>query len=212
MTTETNTKFSEDIRAASWALHQSAEGSHFMSDLLAGEISRERYAHYVGQLYHVYSVIEEAAKAMRNDPIAGPFVQDELTRLPAIAADLQYFFGADYDGPLDPTDGTREYCDRLREACFAWSGGFVAHHYTRYMGDLSGGQYIGKVVEKTYELENHDGARFYVFEKIADPKTFKNEYRHRLDTSPWTPEEKQRIIDEVLLAYRLNNRLLAALD
>ncbi len=208
----TTTRFSQAIRAASWTLHGSAEGSHFMRDLLDGEINRERYAHYVAQLYQVYLVLEQAANTMRQDAIAGPFVHDALMRVPALRADLRFFFGDDWAAQVAPTDATQAYCDRLREVGFTWPGGFVAHHYTRYMGDLSGGQMIGRAVERTYDLQDHIGARFYLFEEIADLNAFKNAYRSRLDEAPWDADEKQRIIDEVLLAYRLNTGLLAALD
>ncbi len=212
MTASTDTRFSEELRAASWALHESAEGSHFMRDLMAGEVGRDIYATYIGQLHYVYSVLEEAAAAMKDEPTATPFVRDELSRVPALEADLTFFLGDDWAAAVRPTEATLEYCERLREACFSWHGGFVAHHYTRYLGDLSGGQFIGKSVERAYGLEDHEGARFYLFDQIADPTEFKNEYRRQLDLAQWNEEEKQRIIDEVRLAYRLNTLLLAALQ
>jgi heme oxygenase len=212
MTAEASATFSQAIRSASWALHQSAEGSHFMRDLMEGTIDREVYARYVAQLYQVYAVLEQAADTMRDDPIAGPFMREELRRIPALEADLRYFYGDDWAAELVPTEGTRTYCDRLREVGSGWPGGLVAHHYTRYMGDLSGGQMIGRAVERTYELHDHLGARFYMFDEITDLNEFKNGYRARLDEAPWDADERQRIIDEVLLAYRLNTQLLAALE
>jgi heme oxygenase len=134
MTADTGERFSQTIRAASWALHGSAEGAHFMRDLLEGQIERERYAIYVGQLHHVYTVLEQAAAKMREQPIAAPFVREELTRVPALEEDLRYFFGDDWSSHVHPNAATESYTDRLREVAFTWPGGFVAHHYTRYLG------------------------------------------------------------------------------
>ena len=53
-----------------------------------------------------------------------------------------------------------------------WAGGFVAHHYTRYLGDLSGGQAIGRLMKRHFGFETN-GILFYLFDQIADPKAFK---------------------------------------
>ena len=42
---------------------------------------------------------------------------------------------------------------------------------------------------------------------IADPGAFKDVYREQLDAAPWDAEERERVIDEVLLAYRFNTEL-----
>ncbi|GAA1828589.1 biliverdin-producing heme oxygenase [Actinomadura chokoriensis] len=36
----------------------------------------------------------------------------------------------------------------MREVCFDWP----AHHYTRYLGDLSGGQVIGARIVRGYRI------------------------------------------------------------
>jgi heme oxygenase len=211
MTADTETRFSQAIRQASWTLHQSAEGSNFMGDLMEGRIDRDLYAEYVGQLYCVYEALEAAGQTMKDDEIAGPFVDPALNRLPALEADLRYFYGDEWSAHVRANSATSEYCERLRDVGSNWPGGFVAHHYTRYMGDMSGGQFIGRSVERAYDLKDHQGSQFYWFDEIADLTAYKNDYRSHLDEAPWDADEKQRIIDEVLLAYRLNSRLLAAL-
>ena len=87
-----------------------------------------------------------------------------------------------------------------------WVGGFVAHHYTRYLGDLSGGLFIGKLMQRRFGFDTN-GIGFYIFADIADPKEFKEHYRVQLDSAPWDEAEKERVIDEVLLAYRFNTEL-----
>lgn len=83
--------------------------------------------------------------------------------------------------------------------------GYVAHHYTRYLGDLSGGQIIRGTAEKTWGFERKgDGVRFYVFEQISNPAAFKREYRELLDAVDADDLEKQRIVDECKRAFALN--------
>lgn len=209
MSTEsTITSFSEEIKAASWSLHEDAEESRYMEELLAGKLDLRRYTDLVIQHYYVYRVLEEAAAAMRNNPIAAPFVEDGLTRLPALESDLRALLGDSWPSEIGATSATQAYCDRMSEVCFAWPGGFVAHHYVRYMGDLSGGQFIKRKVEKLYGITPESGTAFYAFGQIGDLNAFKDRYRSLLDAAPWDSEERSRIIDEVLLAYQLNTQLL----
>ena len=79
------------------------------------------------------------------------------------------------------------------------------------MGDLSGGQIIRRMLERAYGYTT-DGLQFYIFGEIPKPKVFKDTYRAKLDAAPLTPEDQQRVIDEVNLAYRLNGDLFAALE
>ena len=99
------------------------------------------------------------------------------------------------------------YVDRINEiAAEHWAGGFVAHHYTRYLGDLSGGQAIRRIMQRQFGFETN-GVGFYLFDQIASPKAFKDTYREQLDAVGWDAAERERVIDEVLAAYRLNTEL-----
>ncbi|MGK5643630.1 biliverdin-producing heme oxygenase, partial [Streptomyces sp. URMC 126] len=78
------------------------------------------------------------------------------------------------------------------------------HHYTRYLGDLSGGQIIRGKAEKAWGFARKgDGVRFYVFEGIDNPAAFKREYRAALDAVPVDDLEKQRIAEECRRAFAL---------
>ncbi len=206
------TSFASELRAATAGSHSAAEQSGFMSALVDGRAGRRGYAGLVAQTYFVYDSLERAADAMRNDEVAGRFVFDELTRLPAIEADLVFLLGTGWRDEVEPTAATAEYVSRLDEVAAASPEAFVAHHYTRYMGDLSGGQFIARAVRSAYQLEGNEGTEFFVFDGIPDLVAFKDEYRRRLDQAPWDATQRQSVIDEVLEAYRLNRELLAGLD
>ncbi|TDB95040.1 biliverdin-producing heme oxygenase [Actinomadura sp. 7K534] len=198
--------FSARLRAATWSDHGDNETSAYMSALVEGRLGRDEYAVLVAQLHPVYELLEGAADRMAADPAAGPFDLPGLRRLEALEADLAFFYGPRWRTRIEPSAATARYCERLREVCFTWPGGFVAHHYTRYMGDLSGGQYIGLQVRKTLDLSaGDDGVRFYRFP--GKPKAYKDRYRDLLDAAPWDVAEQERVIREVKTAYRLNAAL-----
>lgn len=88
----------------------------------------------------------------------------------------------------------------------------MAHHYTRCLGDLSGGQILRDKAERTWGFERKgDGVRFYVFEGIANPAAFKRSYREKLDAIPADELERQRIVSECKWAYSLNTAVFREL-
>jgi heme oxygenase len=198
--------FSTALRERSRSAHSSSEGAGFMSDLMTGEGTREDYIALVVQHWFMYDALERAADRMRRDPVASAFISDELTRLPALEADLEFLIGPDWRETISPVPTTQRYSQRIDDVCASWPGGFVAHHYTRYLGDLSGGQFIGRLMARRFGFDR-DGVAFYLFDGIPDPKVFKEVYRGRLDAAPWDAAEQERIIDEVLLAYRFNTEV-----
>ncbi|WP_144750169.1 heme oxygenase (biliverdin-producing) [Curtobacterium pusillum] len=203
--------FSELLRKRTRRSHGSSAGNGFMHDLLGGRCDVADYAALLGQYSFVYDALERAADRMADHPVAAPFVTSQLTRMPAIRADLEYLVGPDWSELVCPLPATTAYVRRLNEVAAEWPGGFVAHHYTRYLGDLSGGQMIGRMLAEQFGFETN-GILFYIFDQVADPSAFKDTYRAQLDAAPWSPEEQERVIAEVELAYSLNNGLLEGLD
>lgn len=198
--------FSQAVRERTRSGHSESEGATFMSDLIAGLGTKEDYIALVVQHFFIYRALERAADQMKNDPVAAAFVTPELTRLPSLEADLAFLLGHDWSARIVPCAATERYVDRLNEVAATWNGGFIAHHYTRYLGDLSGGQMIAAAMRRQFGFD-HQGLEFYRFEDISDPASYKDTYRAKLDAVLWNEQERENVIDEVLLAYRLNTEV-----
>lgn len=198
--------FSTALRERASGAHSNSEGAGFMADLISGAGTRDDYVALVAQHYFIYEALEAATERMRHDPVASVFISEKLTRLPALQADLDFLVGSDWRERIAPLPTTRRYVERIDQVGATWAGGFVAHHYTRYLGDLSGGVFIGRLMQRRFGFDTN-GVGFYLFDEIADPKAFKDVYREQLDAAPWDEEEKERVIDEVLVAYRFNTDL-----
>ncbi|MCF3104415.1 biliverdin-producing heme oxygenase [Streptomyces roseoverticillatus] len=203
--TAASTSFSTLIRTASHEQHTEAENSTFMSDMLGGRLGVDAYRRYTEQLWFVYRALESTAGSLADDPVAGPFLRPELARTAELERDLAHLGGPDWRSGLTPLPATAQYAARIEECARDWPAGYVAHHYTRYLGDLSGGQIIRGTAEKTWGFARKgDGVRFYVFEAIGNPAAFKREYRELLDALPVDDLEKQRVVDECKRAFALN--------
>jgi heme oxygenase len=206
------TPFSTLIRTASHEQHTEAESSTFMGDMLGGRLGVDAYTRYTEQLWFVYRALEDGAQSLREDPVAGPFIQPELMRAAELERDLTHLRGEGWREGLEPLPATAAYAARVAECAREWPAGYIAHHYTRYLGDLSGGQIIRGTAEKTWGFERKgDGVRFYVFEQIPNPAAFKRDYRELLDAVNADDLEKQRIIDECRRAFALNTAVFREL-
>ncbi|WP_431044731.1 heme oxygenase (biliverdin-producing) [Streptomyces sp. P1-3] len=200
------------IRTASHEQHTEAENSTFMSDMLGGRLGVDAYRRYTEQLWFVYRALESCSAELAADPVAGPFIQPELARTAELERDLAHLGGADWQTGLRPLPATAAYAARVVECARTWPAGYVAHHYTRYLGDLSGGQIIRGTAEKTWGFERKgDGVRFYVFEDIANPAAFKRHYRELLDALPVDDLEKHRVVEECKRAFALNTAVFREL-
>ena len=198
------------MRDGSQTEHKDAESSSFMAELLEGRVNETGYAEYLAMLRPVYAALESAAARLAADPIVGTIIDPAINRLAAIDQDLAYWSGR-AELPQVRSDAVDAYVARI-EATVADPVLFVAHHYTRYLGDLSGGQAIGRILARTFGLENGEGIAFYAFESVPKPKPYKDQYRARLDALPLTPADQQRVVDEVKTVFGLNGALFAELS
>ena len=202
--------FSQALRERTRGGHSASEGASFMDDLMTGKGSRDDYVSLVAQHFFIYEALEAAAEKMKDDADAAAFITPQLTRLPALESDLEFLIGPDWRSAISPLPTTARYVERIQTVAATWSGGFIAHHYTRYLGDLSGGQIIRTLMQRQFGFETN-GVGFYLFDEIAKPKEFKDVYRAQLDSVGWSDEERERVIDEVMIAYRFNTELFVDL-
>ena len=202
--------FSQSLRERTRGGHSDSEGASFMDDLMKGKGTREDYVALVAQHYFIYEALEAATEAMKDDAVAAAFISPALTRLPALESDLTFLAGENWREQYSPLPSTERYVDRINTVAATWNGGFIAHHYTRYLGDLSGGQIIRTLMQRQFGFDTN-GVGFYLFDQIAKPKEFKEHYRDELDAVDWSAEERERVIDEVMIAYKFNTELFVDL-
>lgn len=187
------------LRARTAAAHAAAERSPFLTALVAGGVTRAGVAALLGRLAPVYRALEDVGRSWADDPVVGPFLLPGLPRSARLAADLEAL-GA----PAGDSPAAEAYAARVRRTTRA---GYLAHHYTRTLGDLSGGQLLGAAVQRSLGLP----LGFFAFPDLRLGEA-KRRYRALLDAAPLPPQEREELVDEALVAYRLNVALHAELD
>lgn len=199
--------FSVVLREATREEHSSAEHRGFIRSLMQGELTEVDYWRLLAQYLPVYEALEDAiARAAQTDPLAASFHDPRLDRVAAIRADFTARFGAEHviDEPLPVT---RTYAERIRAAAVP---ALLAHHYLRYLGDLSGGQAIGALVARHYGVPREQ-LTMWDFSEIDSPKRVKDAYRERLD-SIIDPAVQRAYLAEAAQGYLLAGEMFEALS
>jgi heme oxygenase len=199
--------------------HRAAENVHFVRDFMQHKVSVESYKELLGALFHVYSALEEELDRCSNsDSRVRAIHLPSLARRASLLQDLQYFHGDDCAALAtaleNPSPVAKQYVDRLREIGKSQPLLLVAHSYTRYLGDLSGGQILAKAAVKAFDLSeaNGQGTNFFQFEALPNAHTFKHEYRAALDGLRIGQDEADDLVDEANLAFIHNMRLFQERD
>ncbi|WP_434084955.1 heme oxygenase (biliverdin-producing) [Mycobacterium paraterrae] len=189
------------MRAASQREHDLAESSPFFAELLGGRLGKEAYVAYLLRLQVVYAALEERVRAHRRDPLVAAVYDPGLERRAAIDADVLTWSDGSPGMLMSPA--AESYRSRLLSVDDG--AALVAHHYTRYLGDLSGGQVIGRTLDSVFQLGG-TGLELYRFP--SRPKLLKDRYRNSLDSLSPNAEQVDTLMREVKLAFQLNQALL----
>ena len=195
--------FAKQIKVGTKKSHSAAENTKFVASFLRGVVSKESYRTLVANLYFVYTALEDVAEHLKDNDEVSPLLFDELKRHKALAKDLDYFYGEGWHENIYPSPATKRYIDRIREIGRQEPYLFIGHHYTRYMGDLSGGQILKGIAKRSLKLDD-EAFNFYEFKDILNPVDFKNNYRGTLNCLPLTQTQVDAIITEANYAFRLN--------
>jgi heme oxygenase len=202
------------LREGTKKSHTMAENTGFVSCFLKGVVDKASYRTLVADLFFVYSAMEEEIGRLRAEghPVVGPVGFPELNRRETLEQDLAYYFGDSWRSAVKATPAAQEYVARIHQVAKDAPELLVGHHYTRYIGDLSGGQILKNIAQKAMSLGEHDGLRFYEFDAIADEKTFKTNYRSVLDSLPIDQATADRIVAEANQAFHLNMKMFQELE
>lgn len=198
------TPLSVRLRTETTELHRLAERSGIMHGLLRGHLDRGEYVALLRALHAVYASLERRMHAWPAGSPLQRFTDPALDRTVAIEEDLVALHGAGWEREVPLLAAGANYAARIDRATDAE---LVAHSYVRYMGDLSGGQSLGRVIARALTLPNEDGVAFYRFEGIPDVDGFKAQFRASLDA--WSIDEATAddVVREAQDAFRLNVRV-----
>ena len=204
--------FAKQIKEGTKKSHSAAENTSFVKSFLRGVVNKKSYRALVNDLYFVYCALEEEVSNLKDHPVIGNLQLSDLERKDALEMDLRYYYGPIWRSLIKPSEACERYVNRIREVAKNEPELLVGHHYTRYLGDLSGGQILKGIAQKAMELGDGQGLKFYDFEKIEDTKAYKAGYRGILNDLPIDQHQADAIIVEANYAFRLNMYMFDTLE
>ena len=140
------------LTAETRALHTAAERSRFMGVLLRGQMGRAPYCALLRNLHALYAALEPALARRALHPVIAPVHLPGLARTDALADDLLALHGANWASAFELLPSSRRYVAHLHAIEAAQPERLLAHAYVRYLGDLSDGQMLRRIVAASMEL------------------------------------------------------------
>ena len=193
--------------------HSVAENTAFVTGFFRGIATKQAFSQLVASLYFVYDAMESAFTECDDEGVRA-LDYPQLRRRAALEEDMAYYFGPEWRDSVQPSPATRKYVARVEEVAREAPYLLIAHMYTRYLGDLFGGQMMGGMARRSLDLDASLGTKFYEFDDIPakEIKPFIEEWYAQLNKLELTDEQKERIVDEGNEVFRLNIEVFEELE
>lgn len=181
---EDSKNLSVQLKTSTKEVHRTVETSGIMRNLMRNQLPLTQYIHLLRALYTIYVEMEAALDKNASHPVIELIhFPRELRRLETLRQDILFLTHS--KGDVEPCTCSHvvDFANRIR-----WVGEneptlLPAYSYVRYLGDLSGGQFLSKRIGKAYGLTDQ-GLAFYAFDSITDIEHFKTVYKNGMDQIP----------------------------
>jgi heme oxygenase (biliverdin-producing, ferredoxin) len=199
--------FCDEIARQTAEHHRAAESTPFIQQLISGRLQARAHADLLCALAPVYAAIEGRVREHAGEASVSLFDHRRLDRSARIEADLDRCGRRIPRQPIVPA--VRDYVEAIESSAESPQR-LLAHHYTRYLGDLAGGQVISAMLQRHYGV-GPEALTFYDFSDLGDTVHYRRRYKALLDLVPWSPVERAEFIAECRLAFTCNARVFMQL-
>jgi heme oxygenase (biliverdin-producing, ferredoxin) len=192
------------MRTATHDAHRGAERALLARCFVGGSTNKHAYLQLLTDLHVIYAALESAITNARDARVRQIWVP-ELARTASLRQDLVALEAA-----ATPSKSAHTYAGHLEIIAAQAPHTLVAHMYTRYLGDLAGGQILRKLVRRGLGLVDQ-GLAFYDFGDVATTNALKVSFRRSIDELVVTPGEAAQLRQEAVTAFELNHAVFIAL-
>lgn len=192
-------------------LHTEVERSTLMHALLRGELGLRPYCMLLRNLHAIYRALEAALTRNARQPLLAPIFASALFRSAALEQDLDSLHGPLWNQAIALQPASLLYVARLRELDRTSSDLLVAHSYVRYLGDLSGGQLLKRIVATSFQLTGSAGTAFYDFGDTDQTRALTHQFRAGLTNMGADQAQTSAIVTEARQAFEWHRDLFKQL-
>ena len=173
-----------------------------VQDIRRGRVTRACYATLLRNLLPAYRAMERGLDSHRAACGVRLVARSAVYRSRAIEEDLDTLC-PDWNRMLPLLSAGRRYERRASMAAQGDGSRLLAHAYVRYLGDLSGGQILGRLLAGALGL-GRGALSFHEFPEIADLPAFKAAYREAFDRAGSEIPDVRCVLDEAATVFLLN--------
>lgn len=200
------------LRSQTWPAHRRVEATAFVRTMLRGGLTRPGYGLLLASLLPIYTALEAALRRHAGTPAVSAIYHPSLEREAALHEDLEALHGDGWSDSLPPQPEALAYAGHLSTLADNAPALLVAHAYVRYLGDLSGGQAVQRVVARSLQLDGRSGTRFYDFGTDERVAALAEHVRGGLDRIEADAATMDAIASEAEAAFARHERLFEELE
>lgn len=180
----------ELLKSSTAELHGAAEGHAFQQALVRGELPREQYAAYLGQLLRVHQELESQLKRYAPaTPAIARVVKAYQYQVPYLLEDLA-FFGMD-PGSIEPLPATRALVEEIRAAAASDAVSLLGYQYVME-GSNNGNKFIAKAIARAYGLTDGRGLKY--LDPYGDQqRSYWMAFKSDMDACGFTPAQMKSL-------------------
>ncbi|MBX3357889.1 MAG: biliverdin-producing heme oxygenase [Phycisphaeraceae bacterium] len=188
----------ERLKVETSGLHAAAEQNELQRLLAKGQLPREMYGAWLGQMLHVHRALEAAiGERAAGCPAIEAVVTREQFDEARIAADLRAL-GFEVEQAVLPA--TAALCERIDELRGGDPVMLLGMHYV-LEGSHNGGQFIARNVRKAYELTPGTGDT-YLDPYGARQREEWGMFKTKMGEIGFTPEQADGMVDAAQEMFR----------
>lgn len=181
----------EALKSSTSARHDAAEGHQFQKSLVKGELPREQYAAYLGQLLHVHRTLESLLRNHASStPAIAAVVKSVQYQEPYLLEDLA-FYGLD-PARIEPLPATKALAEEMQRVARECPAALLGYHYVME-GSNNGNKFIARALAQAYRLPAGKGLKY--LDPYGDQqRPFWMQFKTDMDAQSFTADERQRML------------------
>ena len=196
------------LREATRRLHTEVERAGVMRLLLCGQLDRVGYCALLRNLHAIYAALEAGIQQHNQHAGLARLHCEPMFRAESLADDLTQLHGPNWVSDIALVPAAISYAQHLNATNEPLM--LAAHAYVRYLGDLSGGQMVARIVTKSLGLAPNEGVSFYEFGSMQDVTRLAQQFRAGLDVLA-DDESVPAVVDEACAAFKRHRDLFEQL-
>ena len=186
------------LKEATGDLHSHAESRPLQQQIARGEVDRDRFAVYLGQLYLVHRSLETSLERAKADhPSIDAVATPDRMRVPDLEKDLEFYRLSPQK--IESTAATERFIDSIERLGADDPVALLGSLYV-FEGSTNGGRFLAKVLRRVWGL---DGGGLSYFDPYGDEQPHRwTAFKTDMDAADLNDEQRDAIVEAARATFQ----------